>query len=60
MRIMYTQKTFTIVVERDPERDLLVGQVVELPECHSEAPDFPTLEAKMREAITAYFQAVYA
>jgi len=46
--------TYTIVVERDPESGWLVGEVVELPGCYSQAPDMPTLEANMREAIRGY------
>jgi predicted RNase H-like HicB family nuclease len=45
------------VVERDPESGWLVGEVVELPGCYTQAPDLPTLEANMREAIIVYLQA---
>jgi predicted RNase H-like HicB family nuclease len=48
--------SFTIVVERDPETQWLVGEVVELPGCYTQAPDFPTLEANMCEAIRAYLK----
>jgi predicted RNase H-like HicB family nuclease len=51
------KKFFTIVIERDPESGWLVGEVVELPGCYTQAPDFPTLEANMREAILAYLKA---
>ena len=51
-------RTFTVVVERDPESHWLVGEVVELPGCYSQAPDLPTLEVNMREAITAYLDTV--
>ncbi len=47
-------RTYTIVVERDPESQWLVGEVVELPGCYSQAPDLPKLEQNMREAIAAY------
>ncbi len=47
-------RTFTIIVERDPESNWLVGEVVELPGCYSQAPDMPVLEANLREAIVAY------
>jgi predicted RNase H-like HicB family nuclease len=47
-------RTFTVVVERDPESGWLVGEVVELPGCYTQAPDLPNLEANMREAIRAY------
>ncbi len=50
------KKSFTIVVERDPESAWLVGEVVELPGCYTQAPDLPTLEANMREAIVAYLK----
>lgn len=48
--------TFTVVIERDPESSWLVGEVVELPGCYTQAPDLPTLEANMHEAIRAYLQ----
>jgi predicted RNase H-like HicB family nuclease len=51
------KKTFTVIVERDPESGWLVGEVVELPGCYSQAPDLPTLEANMKEAIAAYLKA---
>ena len=47
-------RSFTIVVERDPESRWLVGEVVELPGCYSQATDLPSLEAGMQEAIRAY------
>jgi predicted RNase H-like HicB family nuclease len=50
------KRSFTIVIERDPESNWLVGEVVELPGCYTQAPDLPTLEANIREAITAYLQ----
>lgn len=48
--------TFTVVVERDPKSSWLVGEVVELPGCSTQAPDLPTLEANMHDAIRAYLQ----
>ena len=50
------KRSFTIVVERDPESGWLVGEVVELPGCYSQAPDQPTLEENIREAIRAYLK----
>jgi len=50
------KRSFTIVVERDPESHSLVGEVVELPGCYTQAPDLPTLEANMQEAIRAYLK----
>lgn len=50
------KRSFTIVVERDPESQWLVGEVVELPGCYTQAPDLPTLEANMQEAIKAYLK----
>jgi predicted RNase H-like HicB family nuclease len=48
------KRTFTIVIEKDPESGWLVGEVVELPGCYSQAPDIARLEANMQEAIKAY------
>ena len=48
------KKSFTIVVERDPETQWLVGEVVELPGCYTQAPDLPTLEVNIKEAIQVY------
>jgi predicted RNase H-like HicB family nuclease len=44
-------------VERDPESGWLVGEVVELSGCYSQAPDLTAFEDNMREAITAYLKA---
>jgi predicted RNase H-like HicB family nuclease len=49
-------KVFTVVVEKDPESGWLVGEVVELPGCYTQAPDFPTLEANIKEAIAGYLK----
>ena len=46
------KRTFTVVVERDPESHWLVGEVVELPGCYTQAPDLPTLETNIQEAIS--------
>ena len=54
---MYMPKRpFTVVVERDPESGWLVGEIVELPGCYSQAADLPALERNMREAIAAYLE----
>ena len=50
------KKAFTVIIERDPESGWLVGEVLELPGCYSQAPDLPSLEANMKEAISAYLQ----
>lgn len=50
------KRIFTIVVERDPESQWLVGEVVELPGCYTQAPDLPTLESNIHEAIRAYLK----
>ena len=52
------KRSFTVVVERDPESTWLVGEVVELPGCYTQAPDLPTLEANIQEAIRVYLQTV--
>lgn len=49
-------RTFTMVVERDPDSGWLVGEVVELPGCYTQAPDLPGLEKNIREAILAYLR----
>jgi len=53
-------RTFNVVIERDPESGWLVGEVVELPGCYTQAPDMPALEANMREAIAAYMKTIDA
>ena len=53
---MGAKQTFTVVVEKDPESGWLVGEVVELPGCYSQAPNLPGLESAMREAITAFLK----
>ena len=50
------KRSFTIVVERDPESGWSVGEVVELPGCYTQAPDLPTLEKNINEAIRAYLE----
>ncbi len=49
------KRSFTMVVERDPESNWLVGEVVELPG-YTQAPDLPSLEANIQEAIKAYLK----
>jgi len=48
------KKSYTVVVERDTESGWLVGEVVELPGCYTQAQDLPSLESNIREAISAY------
>ena len=50
------KRFFTVIVERDPESNWLVGEVVELPGCYTQAPDLPGLEANIREAIRVYLK----
>ncbi len=50
------KKSFTVLVERDPETNWLVGEVVELPGCYTQAPDLPALEKNVTEAIRAYLK----
>lgn len=52
------KQTFTIIVERDPESQWLVGEVVELPGCYSQAPDLASLEPNIREAVTVYLETI--
>ena len=50
------KKTYNMIIERDPESTWLVGEVVELPGCYTQAPDLPTLESNIREAISVYLK----
>ena len=52
------KKSYTVVVERDPESTWLVGEVVELPGCYTQASDLPALELNIREAISVYLKTV--
>ena len=47
---------FTVIIERDPESNWLVGSVAELPGCYSQAPNLVDLESNMREAIAVYLE----
>lgn len=49
-------RSFTVVVERDPESGWLIAEVVELPGCYTQAPDLPALETNIQEAIRAYLK----
>ena len=50
------KKSYNMVVERDLESGWLVGEVVELPGCYTQAPDLASLESSIREAISVYLQ----
>jgi predicted RNase H-like HicB family nuclease len=50
------KRSFTIIIERDPESNWLVGSVLELPGCYTQAPDLPTLEKNIQEAVQAYLK----
>jgi predicted RNase H-like HicB family nuclease len=47
---MKSQKTFTVVIERD-EDDYYVGSVPSLRGCHTQARTLDTLMRRMREAV---------
>ena len=51
---------FTIIIERDPESEWLVGSVAELPGCYSQALTLADLESNMREAIEVYLETLSA
>lgn len=51
---------FTVVVEKDPESGWLVGEVVELLGCYTQAPDLAQLEINIKEAIAGYLKAKVA
>ena len=44
-------RTFTVVVERDPETSILVGYVPGFPGAHSQAESLDELQTNMREVI---------
>ena len=50
-------RTFHLVIERD-EDGYFVGEVPELPGCHSQAKSLDQLRSRMREAIEVYLEAV--
>lgn len=52
------KRIFTVVIERDPESGWLVGEVIELSGCYTQAPDLPTLETNIQEAIRVYLETV--
>jgi predicted RNase H-like HicB family nuclease len=45
------------VIERNQESSWLVGEVVELPGCYTQAEDLPTLLQNIEEAIRGYLKA---
>lgn len=45
---------YTMVVEKDLDSGWLIGEIVELPGCYTQAPDLPTLEANIRAAVLAW------
>ena len=49
-------REFTVIIERDPESDWLVGSVAELPGCYSQAATLAELESNMHEAIEVYLE----
>jgi len=50
------KRSFTMVVERDPDSHWLVAEVVELPGCYTQAKDMKTLETNVQEAIRGYLK----
>ncbi|MGC9213756.1 type II toxin-antitoxin system HicB family antitoxin [Athalassotoga sp.] len=48
-------RVFTVVIEKD-EDDWLVGKVVELPGCFTQAKTLDELMDRMREAIEGYLE----
>ena len=48
------KNSYTVVIERDAESGWLVGEVVELPGCYTQAPNLSSLESNIREAISVY------
>jgi predicted RNase H-like HicB family nuclease len=50
------REQLTMIVERDLESGWLIGEIVELAGCYTQAQDMPSLEAAIREAITVYLE----
>jgi predicted RNase H-like HicB family nuclease len=46
-------RTFTVIIEKDKE-DYFVGEVVELPGCHTQAKSLDELMERIKEAIELY------
>jgi len=46
-------RTFTVIIEKDKE-GYLVGEVVELPGCHTQAKSLDELMKRIKEAIELY------
>ena len=55
-KVLSSNREFTMIVERDPESGWLVGEVVELPGCFTQAPDVASLEKNIKEAIALYLE----
>ncbi len=51
-----TGRTFHVVIEKD-EDGFFVGEVPELPGCHSQAKSLTQLRSRMKEAIEVYLEA---
>ena len=49
------EKEFTVVIEKD-EDNYYVGEVVELPGCHTQAKTLDELMKRMRETIILYLE----
>jgi predicted RNase H-like HicB family nuclease len=43
-----------------PRAKWVVGEVIELPGCYTEAPDLAALEVAMREAVELYLETINA
>jgi len=48
-------KEYTIIIEQD-EAGFYVGDVAELPGCHTQARDIDTLKSRLREAIELWLE----
>lgn len=49
MRIMKTARRFTVIIEQD-EDGIYVAEIPQIPGCHTQARDVPTLMERIREA----------
>ena len=48
-------REYTLLAEQD-EDGIYVGEVLELPGCHTQAPDPATLRKRIKEAVVVYLE----
>ena len=53
-----TNGPYTMVIQRDLESGWLVGHLIELPGCHTQASDIASLQVNIREVVELYLETV--